>query len=139
LLPEQTVPARILIVEDETLVAMELGLILEDLGHQVAGIASDSRSALEKAGAETVDLAIVDVHLADGPTGPEIGRRLAAQGVSVLFMTGNPSMIGPVPSTIVGVMSKPTDERLIGNAVAYALACREGRDVSPPAQLRLLN
>ena len=54
-------------------------------------------------------------------------------------MTGNPSMIGPVPSTIVGVMSKPTDERLIGNAVAYALACREGRDVSPPAQLRLLN
>ena len=62
--------SRILIVEDEALVAMELGLLLEDMGHEVAGFATDSRMALENFCNSGIELALVDVHLADGPTGP---------------------------------------------------------------------
>ena len=131
--------SRILIVEDEALVAMELGLLIEEMGHEVAGFATDSRMALDQAGADSVDLALVDVHLADGPTGPEVGRRLADQGVSVLFITGNPTMISGAVKTAVGVLAKPADESLISDAVRYALSRREGRDMSPPAQLMLLS
>ena len=50
---------RILIVEDEALVAMELGLLIEEMGHEVAGFATDSRMALEHANDDEVDLALV--------------------------------------------------------------------------------
>lgn len=131
--------SRILIVEDEALVAMELGLLIEDMGHEVAGFATDSRMALDPDCAADIDLALVDVHLADGPTGPEVGRRLADQGVSVLFITGNPTMINGDGHSAVGVLAKPADERLIETSVAYALSRREGRNMSPPSQLILLS
>ena len=130
--------ARILIVEDEALVAMELGLILEDMGHEIAGYATDSFAALSQASRGQVDLALVDVHLADGPTGAEVGRKLAELGVNVLYITGNPTMISQTPAGVIGVLSKPADEGLIEKAVTYALARREGRSMSPPAQLRLI-
>jgi len=132
------VPARILIVEDEALIAMELGCILEEMGLEVAGVACSQRAALDHISNARIDVALVDIHLADGPTGVEIGRKLAEQGVSVLYVTGNPSMIGQAPEQVIGVLAKPADGELVENAVSYALACREGRNVSPPPQLHLL-
>jgi hypothetical protein len=43
--------------------------------------------------AAKADIALVDVNLVDGPTGPEIGRDLARRGCSVIFMTGNPECV----------------------------------------------
>lgn len=128
--------ARILIVEDEALVAMELGLLLEDMGHEIAGFATNSAGALGHAERESIDLALVDIHLADGPTGVEVGRKLADQGISVLFITGNPDMIGATAHPVVGVLAKPADEALIADAVTYALARRAGRELNPPEALR---
>ena len=127
--------SRILIVEDEALVAMELGLLLEDMGHEVAGFATDSRMALENFCNSGIELALVDVHLADGPTGPEVGRQLANQGVSVLFITGNPTMVNGAADCAVGILAKPAEEHVIERVVSYALDRREGRNVSPPAQM----
>lgn len=118
---------------------MELGLLIEEMGHEVAGFATDSRMALEHANDDEVDLALVDVHLADGPTGTEVGRQLADKGVSVLFITGNPTMIYGAAPRAVGVLAKPADEHLIEGAVRYALSRREGVDMSPPAQLMVLS
>ena len=82
-----------------------------------------------------VDLALVDIHLSDGPTGVALGRELGQElGVSVLFMTANPGMVrGGVAGTI-GVLSKPTDERAVQTAVDYALRRRQGQPVlyAPP-------
>lgn len=128
--------ARILIVEDEALVAMELGLLLEDMGHEIAGFATTRDTALALARDTSIDLALVDIHLSDGPTGVEVGRTLAEQGISVLFVTGNPDMIAAAAHPVVGVLAKPADQALIEDAVAYALARRAGRDLSPPAALR---
>lgn len=127
--------ARILIIEDEALVAMELRFVLEDLGHQVIGVAATAKAAQDLVRENDVDLALVDIHLSDGPTGIELGRELGQEmGVSVLFMTANPGMVREGVAGTIGVLSKPTDERAVQTAVDYALRRRQGQptDYAPP-------
>ena len=131
--------ARILIIEDEALVAMELRFVLEDLGYDVVATVADARTARDVARQSEVDLALVDIHLSDGPTGVDLGRELGQDmGVSVLFMTANPGMVRDgVPGTL-GVLSKPTDERAVQASVDYALCRRMGRPIEyAPPELQL--
>lgn len=127
--------ARILIIEDEALVAMELRFVLEDLGYEVADVCATAKSALDTVRETDVDLALVDIHLSDGATGIELGRRLGQEmGVSVLFMTANPGMVREGVAGTIGVLSKPTDERAVQTAVDYALRRRQGEPTqyAPP-------
>jgi DNA-binding response OmpR family regulator len=129
-------PARILIVEDEMLVACELEFILEDLGHCPVGIAPDLATAggfIE----QPLDLALVDLNLRDGLTGPEIGKRLSARGVTVLFITANPLLLGNGVAGTIGVLTKPTDADSVRAAVDYALGVRNGAAATPPPELKL--
>ena len=128
--------ARILIVEDEMLVAIELESLLHDLGYEVAGIASDLVAARDYFDSD-LDLALVDLNLRDGLTGPQIGATLGAKGVTVLFVTANPRLLGDGIAGAIGVITKPTDEEMVKSAVAYALAVRRGNRAQPPPQLRL--
>jgi len=131
--------ARILIIEDEALVAMELRFVLEDLGHDVVATVADARTARAMVETTEVDLALVDIHLQDGPTGIELGRELGQdKGVTVLFMTANPGMVRDGVAGTIGVLSKPTDERAVQTAVDYALRRRQGRPVEyAPPELKL--
>lgn len=129
---------RILVVEDEIFVATEIEHVVEEMGFTAVGIAPDQRSALALAG-ET-DVALVDLNLQDGPTGLSIGRILAqTHGVTVLFMTANPSQLGDgVPGT-VGVLSKPVTDSELRAAVAYAVARHDAAEATPPKRLKLFN
>lgn len=131
--------SRILIIEDEALVAMELRFVLEDLGHEVVGTAADARTARSLVHETEVDLALVDIHLSDGPTGIDLGRELGQElGVTVLFMTANPGMVRNGVAGTIGVLSKPTDERAVQTAVDYALRRRAGRPIAyAPPELQL--
>lgn len=131
--------ARILIIEDEALVAMELRFVLEDLGYEVAGVAAEARTARNLVRETDVDLALVDIHLSDGPTGVELGRELGQDmGVTVLYMTANPGMVREGVAGTIGVLSKPTDERAVQKAVEYALRRRKGEPVEyAPPELQL--
>lgn len=130
--------AKILIVEDEFVVAMNLEAILEERGHQSLGIAPDLETALKLA-AHKPDLALVDIHLRDGETGPIIAERLRDQDIPVLFVTANPRMLERRPAAGIGVLSKPCDDDLLVAAVDYALSARQGVPLpSPPAGLTLL-
>ena len=131
--------ARILIIEDEALVAMELRFVLEDLGYEVVGSAADARTARDLAKQALVDLALVDIHLSDGPTGVDLGRDLAQEdGVTVVYMTANPGMVRNGVAGTLGVLSKPSDERAVEQAVAYALGRRKGVPVEyAPPELQL--
>jgi DNA-binding response OmpR family regulator len=129
-------PARILIVEDEMLVAMDLECVLEELGHEPVGIVPDLQTA-EDYFDVPLDLALVDLNLRDGCTGPQIGARLGAKGVTVLFITANPGMLSGNVAGAIGVITKPTDEKIVKAAVNYALGRRMGADVAPPANMRL--
>lgn len=130
--------ARILIVENEMLVACEVEAVLEDSGHDVVGIAPDLPTAMALA-EQPIDLALVDLNLRDGLTGPEIGRRLCAlAGVAVLFVTANPRILGDGIAGAVGVVTKPAGEAAVRAAVDYALRVTRHDDAGdPPAGLRL--
>lgn len=128
--------AKILIVEDEMLVAMELESILLDHGLEPVGIAPDLTTA-ENYFDESLDLALVDLNLRDGLTGPQIGAMLGAKGVTVLFLTANPRILGDGIAGTVGVLTKPTDSETVRCAVNYALGVRNGRIAAPPQALKL--
>lgn len=128
--------SRILIVEDEMLVAIELESLLSDLGYEVVGIAPDLVAARDYFD-EALDLALVDLNLRDGLTGPQIGETLGAKGVTVLFVTANPRLLGYGIAGAIGVITKPADEEMVKSAVAYALAVRGGEAVQAPPYLRL--
>lgn len=128
--------ARILIVEDEMLVAIELEAIIEDLGHEAAGIAPDLASA-EGYFDSDLDLALVDLNLRDGLTGPQIGERLSASGVPVIFITANPRQLGNGIAGTIGVITKPTDPATVEAALRYVFARREGVQAEPPPALKL--
>lgn len=114
---------RILIVEDEILIALELESLLQDLGHDVVGIAASSREALALGQDLKPDLAFVDIHLADGPTGVDVARDLAMeQQVTVLFMTANAKRIPEDFAGAWGVIAKPYTERGVREALAYVTA-----------------
>lgn len=122
----------ILIVEDEILVALEMESLLQEHGYDIVGIASDLEGALAFAD-RNVDLALVDLNLRDGLTGPEIGRRLANEHrAKVLFVTANPRLLGDGIAGTVGVLTKPTDEYSLTTAVAFALS----RSAEAPPSLR---
>ena len=114
---------RILVVEDEILIALELESLLQDLGHEVVGIATSSADALALGQELKPDLAFVDIHLADGPTGVDVARQLAArQGVTVLFMTANAKRIPEDFGGAWGVIAKPYTERGVREALTYVMA-----------------
>ena len=123
--------ASILIVEDEFLVALEMQGILEENGYRVLGIAADLESALAYA-EQSIDLALVDLNLRDGLTGPQIGGRLANEyNAAVLFVTANPRLLGEGISGTIGVLTKPTDEQTLLAATRFAL--RRGKDAAAEA------
>jgi CheY-like chemotaxis protein len=84
-LPERVL--RVLVVEDEMLVAMNIEDMLLDLGHEVAGLASRLEPALQLAAEGTFDLAMLDVNLAGQPSFP-VADVLIGRGIPFLFATG---------------------------------------------------
>ena len=127
---------QILIVEDEMLVALELQSILQDQGYEVVGIAPDLPTA-QGYFSQDIDLALVDLNLRDGLTGPQIGATLGSSGVTVLFVTANPRLLGRGIAGAVGVITKPTDDEMVTAAVRYALAVRTGQPAKAPPHLKL--
>lgn len=129
--------AKILVVEDEILVALDLLHSLEELGYEPVGAAPDCATALALADRRP-DLALVDLNLRDGATGATLAEKIVHRGVTVLFLTANPSL-APELDGAVGVVAKPVDERVLGQVIEFALKRRAGdRNAAAPAGMRLL-
>lgn len=128
----------LLIVEDEILVACHMQDVLEDEGYTVEGIAPDLRSAQQYIGHE-IDLALIDLNLRDGLTGPQIGAAFSECGVPVIFVTANPAQVVDGIERVLGILTKPTDEQILVEAVRYALKRAEGQPAEPPKGLLLTN
>jgi two-component system, response regulator PdtaR len=122
---------NVLIVEDEALVAAELELLVEESGHHPVGSAIDSEEAVALAESTRPDLAFVDVHLSDGPTGIETARRLNDLGVRVIFMTANPKRLPADGAGALGIVPKPYAPGGVRQALEFAEAVVEGR---PPPE-----
>ncbi len=112
---------KVLIVEDEIFVALEIEDIVQDAGFGVRAIAADREAALEVAA--DCDIALVDLNLRDGFTGPGIGMELAMRhGIRVIYVTANPAQIGEAAVAALGVITKPFRANSIAAALHLAAA-----------------
>lgn len=123
----------VLIVEDEMLLAIELEHLIEEVGSHSLGCAVSSDEAVALADQLKPDLALVDVHLSDGPTGVDVARRIAddCSGVA-LFMTANVKRLPEDFAGACGVIGKPYSEHGVKTALGYLAVClTEGRAPGP--------
>lgn len=129
---------RILVVEDEPLVAFDNEYLIKDAGYEVAGTVDtveEARRIMEED--EEVDLILLDINLSDG-SGIEIARLAQEKGVNVLFVTGD------CPSEhqhlAVGCLSKPYSDRVLKNAVDAIDALARGDKIKKvPDQLTIFS
>lgn len=131
---------NVLIVEDEILLAMELSFLIEEVGCVDVGHAMSSTDAMTMAADLRPDLALVDVHLQDGPTGIDLARHIASDcGVVALFMTANVKRLPADFAGACGVVGKPYSEHGMKAALRYLDIClRDGRAPGlAPAGLQL--
>jgi CheY-like chemotaxis protein len=78
---------RVLVVEDEMIVALFIEDLLGELGHTFAGVVSRLEDAMARVGDDSFDFAILDVHLAGKEVYP-FADALAERGVPFVFATG---------------------------------------------------
>jgi DNA-binding response OmpR family regulator len=119
---------RVLIVEDEPLVAFDTEHFLTDEGFEIHATVDRVAAAighLEGAN-ELIDLVLVDIQLADG-SGIEVAEAAHAHGVAALFVTG--SCPGEAKHVAAGCLAKPYAQRDLLCAICAIDDVLEGRKV----------
>ena len=115
---------RVLLVEDEPFIALDLELLVAGAGHEVVGVAQDTTQALAMARDQRPEAALIDVNLKDGMTGPAICRTLCFDhGVRAAFVTGNDEHVPADRAGALAVVQKPFNDR----QVAEVLRLLDGR------------
>lgn len=109
-------PKRVLIVEDDPLIALDLSSIVEAAGHEVVSVCASRRAGLAQVG-HGVDFALLDVDLADGKSFA-VAEALRARAIPFAFVSG--SRPGDVPRVLDGALfiAKPYAESAIRGVLA---------------------
>lgn len=119
---------RVLIVEDEALVAMEIEYMLENAGNSPVAMADNHDAAVAAARETRPDIALVDVQLAQGDNGVDVARSLKLLGIPVLFATGNcPGDRGA--DVAIGCLHKPLTDETLAAGLAGARRVLAGASV----------
>lgn len=113
---------RVLIVEDDPVIAFGAQLALELAGFAVVGVADTAEAARQLSGLTVPHVALVDLNLADGRTGMEIAAALHRNGTAVVMATGQPEDVERSRS-IRAILSKPYSDS------AIVAALRDAADV----------
>jgi DNA-binding response OmpR family regulator len=117
---------RVLIVEDELLVAWHLESLAREQNLEVCGLVPDGQGAVEQAIDLDVDLVLMDVRLAGRMDGIEAGRQIRAQrNIPIIFVTahGDAATRAHIERVLPGapVLAKPiTADRLRAAVAAVA-------------------
>jgi DNA-binding response OmpR family regulator len=114
-------PRAVLIVEDDVLLGMAIGVCVEDAGYEVAGLARSVDAALTTLDRETVDAALLDVNL-EGELVYPVANALAERGVPFVFVTAHPLKDIPETHRHRPVVPKPYYEAALCAALASVLA-----------------
>ena len=111
---------RVLVVEDESLVAMLLETMLEDMGCVPVGPASSVDEGLRLVGEQPIDAALLDVNVAGTPVFA-VAEALETKGIPLVFSTGYGE--GGLPEHWRGrpTVQKPFTEAVIRDALMKAL------------------
>lgn len=123
--PDVLRAARILVVEDEALVAALLEDRLTQLGCEVVGPASTVEAALDLLAREVVDGAVLDVNIAGAMVFP-VADALSDQGIPFIFATAYGASGVAHRHAQREVLDKPYHERALEHALRSALLARRG-------------
>ena len=127
---------RIMIVEDEPLVAFDNEYMLKDAAYEVVATVDSFADAAQVIEAEPLDLVLTDISLAGEGDGLDVARAAAARGIPVLIVTGNISE--EAVSLALGWLAKPYSERILLGALAAIDDHLQGRAPKKmPEQLTL--
>jgi DNA-directed RNA polymerase specialized sigma24 family protein len=113
----------VLIIEDETFIAMDLESLVESLGHRAAGVARTHDEAILLAKAKRPGLILADIKLADGSSGLDaVNELLKSFEVPVVFVTAYPERFltgeRPEPAFLI---AKPFQPATVSAVVSQAL------------------
>jgi CheY-like chemotaxis protein len=120
----------VLIIEDETFIAMELETLVEALGHRVIGIARTHAEAVSLAKKKRPGLILADIQLADGSSGMEAVHELLGQfEAPVIFITAYPERfltgMRPEPAFLIAKPFQPaTVSALASQALFFGQAAK---------------
>lgn len=118
-------PSRILVVEDENIVALDIEMRLIGLGYQVVGTADTGQRAIRLAMEEQPDLILMDINLRGEIDGIETARQIEAQKkIPIVFLTAyaDDSTFGKaVKMEPFGYILKPFDEKELHMTIEIAL------------------
>ena len=123
---DRQIATRVLIIEDEPLISLDLAEIVESLGHEVTTIARTASQAVKAAGNEEPGLVLADIQLADGSSGLDAVRDILGMfEVPVVFITSFPERLltgkRPEPTFLI---TKPYDPDAVKATISQALFFR---------------
>ena len=102
---------KVLIAEDDVMIADMIESVLIAHGYEICGIATTVAQAIEIARRSPPDLAVIDHRLADGDLGTDVANHIHALGpVGVLYATGNVRELMATAVTGHACISKPYSE-----------------------------
>ncbi|WP_415182285.1 response regulator [Phaeovulum sp.] len=121
---QSSVSGKILVIEDEAIIAMDIAGIVQEIGHHVTGIARTRIEAVALATRERPDLILADIQLADNSSGIDAVNDILAQfdGTPAIFITAFPERLltGERPEPVF-MITKPYSEDQIRSAVGQAM------------------
>ena len=127
---------RILVVEDEPLVAFDNERMLTDAGYEVAATVDtveEARRVMSEG--EAIDLVLLDINLTDG-SGIDVAKCADSKGINVLFVTGN--CPAEHRNLAVGCLDKPYTSRVMKSAIEVVDALARGDKIRKvPSELTL--
>ena len=120
---EQQTHARVMIIEDEPIIAMDIETIVRDLGHEVTGVAVTRDEAVALAMEDRPGLVLADIQLADDSSGIDAVKDILAEfEVPVIFITAFPERLltgeRPEPTFLI---TKPFQRATVKAAISQAL------------------
>jgi signal transduction histidine kinase len=117
--------AKIMVVEDESIVAKDLELTLKRLGYSVPATASSAADALTKAGKHRPDLVLMDIHLQGEIDGIAVARRLRSEmDIPVIYLTAyadDDTVARARETEPFGYLLKPFNERELRSMLEVAI------------------
>ncbi|UWQ22455.1 response regulator [Jannaschia sp. W003] len=118
------VSGKIMIIEDESIIAMDLESLVGEMGHRVTGIARTHTEAVALAGQEMPDLILADIQLADNSSGidavNEVMRDLGKR--PVIFITAFPErLLSGARNEPAFLIAKPYTQEQVRSAVSQAM------------------
>ena len=127
---------RILIVEDEPLMAFDNENMLGDLGYEVVATLDSFEDAIGLLEGEKVDLILSDFHLSGERTGLDLARAAKKRGIPIIFSTGHELPAESVQLAL-GCITKPYNERTLKLGLEAVDRRLAGKVAKPPKGVAL--